>query len=357
MRRTCTVAGLICLCASAGAFAEAPEPGFPTQLSCEPGQLLYRQVGLGRLGNMVWHNGVMLTNNVGGGNRRWWRFTDPDDPTSLTIYQTGSEVSVPTDQGTHAHTKVGDYVCGGWGCRVRSDGPGQLVSETMPASAPGEIRAGFTPQNQPSADNSSLHRLYYPWAVPFNWIQYGVNAGTGRVWRGDERLAEWEPLADHGVAGNGILLGNYLFIVSDGSMLGVVAYDLSPVFDDPPGPPRFLDKLSGPFGAYIGAVWENYLVLAGGNPRDLVYIVDYSDPSALKLVKTLDLSGTEDFNAGTNVPYVQTQGATFLPGATRSTWKSLNPCSNSTKSATTGRPAASAAASTSASTICRSAIY
>ena len=293
---------------SAVAQTSDVEAGFPNNLSCEPGQLLYREVGLGRIGNMVWHNGVMLTNNVGGGAQRWWRFDDPGDPASLGIYQSGDGTSVPTDQGTHAHTKVGDWVCGGWGCRVRAGDFGEMVGQLMPPSAPGEITAGFTPQNQPSAPDSGLHRLYYPWALPFNWIQYGINAGTGRLWRGNELLAEWEPLADHGVSGNGILIGNYLFVVSDGSMLGVVAYDLSPVFEDPPGPPQFLDKLSGAFGAYIGAVWENYLVLAGGEPRNLFYVIDYSDPSDLRLVTTMDLTGTPALNAGTNVPYVQTQG-------------------------------------------------
>ncbi len=291
----------------AGAQDAPGVAGFPTAHSCEPGQLLYRQVGLGRLGNMVWHNGVMLTNNVAGGAQRWWRFADPANPASLLIYQSGDGTVTPTDQGTHAHTKLGDWVCGGWGCRVRSNGPGQLAAALMPPSAPGEITAGFTPQNQPEAPDSGLHRLYYPWALPFNWIQYGVNAGTGRVWRGNQLLAEWQPLADHGVSGNGILIGNYLFIVSDGAMLGVVSYDLSPLFDDPPGPPQFLDKLSGAFGAYIGAVWENYLVLAGGEPRHLFYVIDYSDPTDLRLVTTLDLTGTPALNAGTNVPYVQTQ--------------------------------------------------
>lgn len=281
--------------------------GFPTDHACQPGQLLYREVGLGRLGNMVWHNGMLLTNNVGGGDRRWWRFDDTDDPSSLIVDQSGDSLSIFHDQGTHAHTKLGDWVCGGWGCRVRADGPGALTDQMKPADAPGEIPAGFTPQNQPSAPDSGLHRLYYPWAVPFNWIQYGVNAGTGRLYRGEELLAEWEPLADHGVAGNGILIGNYLFIVSDGAMLGVVSYDISPVFEDPPGPPQFLDKLSGPFGAYIGTVWENYLVLAGGEPRHLMYVVDYADPTDLKLVATMNLSGDPDLDAGTNVPYVQTQ--------------------------------------------------
>jgi hypothetical protein len=302
------VASLFLLAISATpSLAQVPDvvPGFPTDLSCEPGQLLYRQVDLGRVANIIYHNGVILSNNVAGSGRRWWRFTDPDDPTTLSIYAT--DMDVPTDQGTHSHSKLGNYVCGGWGCRVRSDGPGEVAEQLMPASAPGEILAGFTPQNQPEAPDSGLHRIYYPWALPFNWIQYGVNAGTGRIWRGDQLLAEWEPLADHGVSGNGILIGNYLFIVSDGAMLGVVAYDISPVFDDPPGPPQFLDKLAGSFGAYIGAVWENYLVLAGGEPRELFYVIDYSDPSDLKLVTTMDLSGDPALNAGTNVPYVQTQ--------------------------------------------------
>jgi len=326
MRRLAAVfLAFSCLSVHTDSFAQVPpvEPGFPDQLSCQPGELLYRQVGLGRVGNIIYHNGVLLSNNVGGGDRRWWRFNDTNDPASLSIYETDD--SVPTDQGTHSHSKIGDYVCGGWGCRVRSDGPGQLAAQSMPPSAPGEISAGFTPQNQPSPEDSGLHRLYYPWAVPFNWLQYGPTPGDGRLWRGDELLAEWAPLADHGVSGNGILIGNYLFIVSDASMLGVVAYDISPVFNDPPEPPRFLDKLSGTFGAYIGAVWKNYLVLAGGNPRNLVYVIDYSDPSDLSLVTTMDLSGNPDLNAGTNVPYVQTQDEYVFTRRHKINMKTLQP--------------------------------
>ena len=308
---------------SANAQVPPVTPGFPDNLSCEPGQLLYRQVGLGRVANIVYHNGVILSSNVGGGSTRWWRFSDPDDPATLGIYQSGN--SVPTDHGTHAHTKIGDYVCGGWGCRVRSDGPGELVDQLMPPSAPGEISAGFTPQNQPDPDGGGLHRLYYPWAMPFNWIQYGTNPGQGRLWRGDELLAEWEPLADHGIAGNAILIGNYLFMVSDASMLGVVSYDISPVFQSPPGPPQFLDKLSGTFGAYIGAVWQNYLVLSGGDPRDQFYVIDYSDPTDLRLVTTMDLSGDPDLDAGTNVPYVQTQDEYVFTRRHKINMKTLTP--------------------------------
>ena len=281
--------------------AQAPQvvPGFPTNLSCTPGQLFHRQVGLGRIGNMAYHNGAIYTNNVGGHSRREVRFTDPSDPASLTIVQEG-DLPLFHDHGTHAHTKVGDWLFSKWGGSIKRDSPGVNIDER-------NDEAWWLWQDQDGPEGGGLHRLYWPWAMPFNWIQYGSNPGRGRLWRHDRLLAEWEPLAVDGIAGNGILLGNLLLMVSDGSNRGVVAYDIGPTFNDPPEPPRVLDKLSGPLGGYIGAVWENYVVLAGGNPRDLFHVVDYSDPTALRLVTTLDLSGTPELNAGSNVPYVQTQ--------------------------------------------------
>ncbi|MEX2498097.1 MAG: Ig-like domain-containing protein [Wenzhouxiangellaceae bacterium] len=292
--------GSCCLILSGTVSAQVPDvvPGFPTSHSCTPGQLLHRRIGLGRIGNMAYHNGAIYTNNVGGGARREVRFTDPADPTSLTIVREG-DLPLFHDQGTHSHTKVGDWLFSNWGGEIRFDSPGVNTEQSHPE---GNIWI-----DQDSPDGGSLHRIYWPWAVPFNWIQYGSSPGRGRLWRFDRLLAEWEPLAADGVSGNGILLGNLLFIVSDASNLGVVAYDISPTFNEPPGPPRVLDKLSGSFGAYIGAVWQNYLVLAGGDPRDLMHVIDYSDPTALRLVTTLDLSGTPELDAGTNVPYVQTQ--------------------------------------------------
>jgi len=300
LTRLLSIAGLVLM--SAGSpRAEVPqvEPGFPVAHACTPGQLLHRQVGLGRIGNMAYHNGAIYTNNVGGGSRREVRFADVSDPASLAIVQEG-DLPLFHDQGTHAHTKVGDWLLSKWGGEIKRDAPGVNVFDR-------NDEAWWLWQDQDGPEGGGLHRMYWPWAVPFNWIQYGSSPGRGRLWRHDRLLAEWEPLAVDGVSGNGILLGNLLFIVSDASNLGVVAYDIGPTFNDPPEPPRVLDKLAGSLGAYIGAVWENYLVLAGGNPRDLFHVVDYSDPTALRLVTTLDLSGTPEFNAGTNVPYVQTQ--------------------------------------------------
>ncbi len=272
---------------------------FPSNHACTPGQLLFRQVGLGRVTNIMYHNGHIYSNNVAADNPRHYIFTNPADPSSLQIQSTPNLRSM-ADQGNHGNTKVGDWLAGYWSMGYQRAGVG--VNNVV-----------FNPpewisfSQQPPAPDSGQHRNYYPWSVPFNWLQYGPTPGSGRIYRGTELLTEWEPLADHGIAGNSILLGNVLFLTSDASMLGVAAYDIGPLFDDPPGEIELIDRLPGVVGAYIGAIWEDYLVLAGGSDRDIFQVVDISDLTNMQLIKTFDLSGTAAMNAGTSVPYVQTQ--------------------------------------------------
>ncbi len=285
------------------AAAEIPPvvPGFPHQHACTPGQLLYRQVDLGRVTNIIYHNGRVYANNVANNPRREWLFTDVDDPGSFTIVNT-TNLPHMSSQGNHAHTKSGDYAGGAGGLRFRRISPG--VNDNN-AQMPPEDRFNSI---QTGPTGGGLHNLYYPWATPFNWIQYGPNAGAARLWRAERLLAEWQPLADHGVAGNSILLGNVLFVISDGSMLGVAAYHISPVFADPPQPPALLDKFTGPVGAYIGAIWENYLVLSGGaTDMNKVFVIDIEDPTDLRLAATITLTHTPGWISSSNVPYVQTQ--------------------------------------------------
>ena len=295
-------AGIGLLLLAMGVGAQVPEAvsGFPTGLSCTPGQLLHRQVGLDRITVIAHHNGRIYSANVGGSARREWTFSNLGDPGSLSFVPIDSSPPL-TDHGTHGYTKSGDYLGGKYGLYYRRVAPG--VNNNSEQNPAGER---FW-QMQPEPEDAEMQRVYWPWAAPFNWIQYGPNSGRARLWRADQLLAEWEPLADHGVAGNSILLGNLLFIVSDASMLGIAAYDISPVFNDPPEPPALLDKFTGPVGAYIGAVWENYLVLTGGDDRDMMFVIDYSDPTNLTLVATLDLAGNPALNAGSNVPYMQKQ--------------------------------------------------
>ncbi|MCG8460168.1 MAG: Ig-like domain-containing protein [Holophagales bacterium] len=282
----------------AGGSVPPVVPGFPNNLSCTPGQLLYRQIDLGRVTNIIYHNGRLYSNNVAGSDPREWLFTDPADPSTLTIVNTQNLPSL-TDHGTHGHGKAGDWA-GGVFYEIRRVSPGVNSIEPMPPEDQFFL-------SQPSPPDSGMHWVYYPWAMPFNWLQYGPTPASARLYRADQLLAEWEPLADHGVAGNSILLGNLLILTSDASMLGVAVYDIGPTFETPPRDPAMLDRFTGAVGAYIGMVWESYLVLTGGADRDLMHVIDYSEPTDLQLVATLDLSGNPAVDAGTNVPYVQTQ--------------------------------------------------
>jgi len=271
---------------------------FPINQECTPGQLLYREVGMGRITNIVYHNGHFYTNNVGGANTtaREFKFADINDPGSFEQVFTPNLQSM-SDAQSHGHTKVGDYVAGY--SRVgypRKDVGDNEVSFNPP---PGWISS----QQQPRAAGSRSHRLYYPWSVPFNWLQYGPSSGTARLYRAEKLLAEWQP----GIVGNSILLGNLLFIASDASMQGVSVFDISPVFDSPAQAPRLVNHLSDAVGGYLGAIWENYLLLVGGAKSNLLYVIDISDPGAMYVKKTFNLAGKQAFNTGGGVPYIQTQ--------------------------------------------------
>jgi PKD repeat protein len=275
----------------------AVNPAFPTALTGTPGTLLFRQVNLGRVTNIAYHNGLIYTHEVGGANPRRWRFTDTADPATLTNEITGqNNVGNFVDHGTHGHFKVGDWLGGQFAINIRRQSPGVNVLQGMP---------GFTYLQAPQPGDG-LTRMYYPWGLAFNWIEYGAVTGNGFLYRGNQLLAEWPALARDGVAGNSILLGNLLFITSDESNMGVLCYDISPVFDTPSQPPVLLDKLSGPIGAYIVAPWQNYLVFSRRD-TNTVDLVDYSDPTDLRFVTSIDVSGNPARDRGNGLGYIQCQ--------------------------------------------------
>lgn len=55
---------------------------FPNNV-CTPGQLLYRQAGMGRITNIAYHNGHIYTNNVGGSDTREFLFANSTSASSL----------------------------------------------------------------------------------------------------------------------------------------------------------------------------------------------------------------------------------------------------------------------------------
>ena len=275
---------------------------FPDSHACIPGQLLSRLPNMGRVTNIAYHNGHIYSSNIGGAEPREFIFSDLSDPSSFGQIMTPELFSF-TDVGTHGNSKIGDYLASYWNPGYQRLGlgvNGTGIDSPRPANWVNYL-------SQPAIEGSGQHRTYYPWAAPFNWLQYGPTPAVARLYRADELLAEWQPLTEHGIAGHSILLGNILFITSDASMLGVAAYDISPVFETPPGVPLLVDRLSGVIGGYLGAIWQDYLVLAGGSDRDILQIIDISDVTDMRLIESIDLSGTPGLNAGSNVPYVQTQ--------------------------------------------------
>lgn len=287
------VAGLAPLCAQ----VPSVNPAFPNNLSGTPGTLLYRQINLGRVTNIAYHNQQIYTHEVGAANPRRWRFNDINDVASFNNFATGwQNVGNFSDHGTHGHYKVGDWLGGQWAANIRRQSEGVNVIQDMP---------GFTALGA-TAPGDEITRMYYPWGLAFNWIEYGARTGHGFIYRGNQLLADWPALAQHGVAGNSILLGNLLFITSDESNMGVLCYDIGPIFQTPAQPPVLLDKLSGPIGAYIVSPWQNYLIFSRRD-TSTVDVVDYSDPTDLKLVTSINVLGNTNRDIGNGLGYIQCQ--------------------------------------------------
>ncbi len=269
-----------------------------------PGTLLFRSAeDQQRITNIMYHNGSFYTNTVGSGDRKRWTFSDPTNASTFGIRQT-TGIPSAVEHGNHAHTKTGDWVGGFYGAGIRRTGVGVNSLDV------------FNPEFETySPPTDMLHTLYWPWAIPFQWIQYaGMDSPTPTsIMRpktsgtpGSQTLFSWNSLAEDGVTGNSILLGNLLFITSDASNLGVLCYDISPVFKTPAERPILLDKLTGNFGSYISIPFEHYIILADLETRK-VEVIDFQDPSNLKQVASIDCAGDTLKEGAFNVTYMQAQ--------------------------------------------------
>ncbi|MBC8003780.1 MAG: Ig-like domain-containing protein, partial [Opitutaceae bacterium] len=268
-----------------------------------PGKLLFRSSATQqRITNIAYHNGSFYTNMVTGAARKVWRFNNPASVASFAQDTTRSDNNIPlfNDQGNHGHSKSGAYLGGGFAMDIKRQSTGVNVTQPYPDYQT------FTHYELGG------HALYWPWRLPFHWIQYGgldsptptriIRPGT----TGPQTLFEWNSLAEDGVTGNSILLGNLLFVTSDESSLGILCYDIAPVFKNPPERPVLLDKLTGDFGAYIAVPFEHYIVLAR-NAENKVEVIDFSDPTDLRHVASIDVTGHPSWAGDVNVPYTQAQ--------------------------------------------------
>lgn len=280
-------------------FAEIPPvpPAFPNGpgLQLTPGEVLFRQPSF-RVTNVAYHNGHLYTNWVNGGGRTEWSWTDPSNIASLTettadlVARSGlNEIPVMSDDGNHGHTKVGPWLNN----IIRRESSGVNIIQGNPESW--SVFGG--------------RGVFWPWRVPFNWHQYSSGSQDITpffVSSSATTYHSWDGLSKHGVDGIHILMGNILIVASDESKRGVAAFDISPVFETPPREPVLLDKISGFLGAYLPVLWRNYVIMARRD-TNTVDVIDWSDPSNLRLVKTLDMSGTSGWSFNSDVPYVQAQ--------------------------------------------------
>jgi len=282
-----------------------PVPAAFPNVAQTPGTLLYRSpTDQSRITNIIYHNGWFYTNVVTGSAQKAWNFSNPNAVSTFGVRQ-DTNMPLFNDHGNHAHTKIGDWVGGVFGMDIRRTGLGvNALNQAHPEFAT------LTPYNATEG-----HALYWPWKLPFHWIQY-AGAGTPTPTQltrpkvsgpaGPQVLYAWNSLAEDGVTGNSILLGNLLFITSDDSNLGILCYDISPVFRTPAERPILLDKLTGGFGAYIAVPFEHYIVLSDSDSQK-IEIIDYQDPTDLKHVASIDVRGDSAKRGDESVSYVQAQ--------------------------------------------------
>ena len=298
------LAPLLCLLPTAR--AQVPEvPNHIPNMAQVPGRLLWRSPQTtNRITNIIYHNGWFYTNVVTGADRRAWRFANNSQASSFAQIPglNDSNLALFNDHGNHAHSKSGDYAGGAYGFGLKRQSLGVNVMQEMP-------------QYQTlSPWQMGGHRMYWPWVLPFHWLQYaGQNTPTPTTLvrpnvaaTAPQTLFAWDSLAEDGVTGNTILAGNLMFITSDETSSGILCYDIAPAFNTPPGRPVLLDKLTGNFGAYIAVPFEHYIVLARSD-ESKVEIIDFADPTDLKHVATIDVAGTPGWTGDTSVPYTQAQ--------------------------------------------------
>ena len=262
----------------------------------EPGQLLYRYVGIGRTAQVGYMNGNLYAGGFGGGTFRSWKWSDGTDAGSLFLDIDESDpaqeglIDTLNEQGTHGYPNFGGFAMGG----IQYVSPGVNDADglynTWKNPLP-EFGWPWTTRPKPAnADgiNDGQNHVYYPWAMSFQWEMYDPTSGYVWIYRGEDLIYEWDALEETGIKGTTMLIGNLFFLISDRTNSGVAVYDISPVFETPAGPPVLLDKLSGAIGGYLNAVWENYLVLPTKvDGTTALQLIDFSDPTNLRFAGTI----------------------------------------------------------------------
>lgn len=247
----------------------AQSQGFPQRVFGSGERVMTLSDGDGRKSRVAYHQGYLYTADQ---NERMVRIWDISNENSPSIVRTFNNVG-----GSHGYGRSGDVI-------VFSPSAGFRATAANPSNPE---RFQFT------RSLGSDREFYYPWMLTHH---DGYGSPSGRLQLGDGRTGEVfsnpDPLGEAGVAGKAIMIGNLLIYASLHSTSGVATYDISD-----PRNPILLDSLDN-IGAYEPAVFGHFLTMAvgfnnqdlhgGGNFNRGVTIVDFSDPSNLRVVGRIE---------------------------------------------------------------------
>jgi len=262
-------------------------PGFTQPEGESPGAILHTWElggGGGRTTTAGFHRGYLFTDTRGNTGIQTWDISDWGNPIRLEETE---------GKGTnHHHFLIDDYYLNASG-GANEYGPSETarvwdfsdmtnIAEISPPEFPWIRRGGnkrrdwFTLPYVYTGQNG-----YHP-PQPLGQI---VDA------RDDTVLATLDYEAELGFPGQPLAIGNLLIVAASFTSSGVATYDVS----DPTNP-VLLDVIKNSAGTFIGtgyepAIWRHYVVLAMdqfGNSPDRVTLIDFSDPTNLKLAGTVE---------------------------------------------------------------------
>jgi len=260
--RSSSILPLLLFLASAASPLQAQEPRFFPQETQVAGDIFANHMwgGNQRVSRVAYHNGFLYTSTQNFTPRvRVWDIEDPRNPTMLHEF--------PSVNSGHQYGILDN--------RIDFSNGNASFDATNPL-VPLRVDGGLT--------TSGAGRVFfYPFAFSF---ASSYNSGTPATFtitdqRTDSVLATFDPVADAGVVGKPIAIGNLLIYAALHNSSGVATYDISD-----PTQPRFLDSIDG-VGGYEPSIWRHYIVLthedeAHSDMRGMT-LIDFSDPTNLRV--------------------------------------------------------------------------
>lgn len=161
----------------------------------------------------------------------------------------------------------------------------------------------FVEDNRPPwlLAHSRAH-AFSPWGMT-KFDTYTPPFGLAEFQKEGVTIATWDHIALTGVIGHSFVIGNIMYVASEGSRTGVAAYDMASVMDESlPAEmrtPVLLDILTdGAPGGYQPEMWAGdgklYVVFPYRTAGNGVRVADVTDPSDMKFIADFPIQSTDE---------------------------------------------------------------